>query len=79
MNPVIKFSTLFGVLAVELAGELERSTSITARRAVWAGGMFFFIWRSFTACGLAGTTDAPLPARSRSKAASRGCHGNEAA
>src|SRR6185369_17916954 len=29
MNPIIKFATLFGVLAVELAVGLERSTSIT--------------------------------------------------
>jgi K(+)-stimulated pyrophosphate-energized sodium pump len=46
MNPVIKFTTLFGLLAVELSLELERGTS-----AVLALGLFaaasFFIWRSF--------------------------------
>jgi K(+)-stimulated pyrophosphate-energized sodium pump len=37
MNPVIKFSTLFGVLAVELAVELERTTSLTlAVCSAWA-------------------------------------------
>jgi K(+)-stimulated pyrophosphate-energized sodium pump len=46
MNPVIKFSTLFGVLAVELAVELQRSTSL-ALGIIFALVMFFFIWRSF--------------------------------
>ena len=46
MNPVIKFTTLFGLLAVELAIELQPATAMTA--AV----IFFlistvFIWRSF--------------------------------
>jgi K(+)-stimulated pyrophosphate-energized sodium pump len=48
MNPVIKFTTLFGLLAVELAVGLSRSTS-----AVLAGVFFFistvFVWRSFYA------------------------------
>ncbi|HEX3697296.1 MAG TPA: sodium-translocating pyrophosphatase [Polyangia bacterium] len=46
MNPVIKFTTLFGLLAVELAVGLSRSTS-----AVLAGLFFListvFVWRSF--------------------------------
>jgi K(+)-stimulated pyrophosphate-energized sodium pump len=46
MNPVIKFSTLFGVLAVEMAVELERSTSL-ALGIGFSLVMFFFIWRSF--------------------------------
>ncbi|HXI58889.1 MAG TPA: sodium-translocating pyrophosphatase [Polyangia bacterium] len=48
MNPVIKFTTLFGLLAVELAVGLSRSTS-----AVLAGVFFListvFVWRSFYA------------------------------
>jgi K(+)-stimulated pyrophosphate-energized sodium pump len=48
MNPVIKFTTLFGLLAVELAVGLSRSTS-----AVLAGLFFVlstvFVWRSFYA------------------------------
>jgi K(+)-stimulated pyrophosphate-energized sodium pump len=48
MNPVIKFTTLFGLLAVELAVELERTTSLIL------AGIFFaislvFVWRSFYA------------------------------
>jgi K(+)-stimulated pyrophosphate-energized sodium pump len=46
MNPIIKFTTLFGLLAVELAIRLERSTSLTL--AILFGlGMCFFVWRSF--------------------------------
>jgi K(+)-stimulated pyrophosphate-energized sodium pump len=46
MNPIIKFTTLFGLLAVELAIELSRGTSVTL------AGVFFllsvvFIYRSF--------------------------------
>jgi K(+)-stimulated pyrophosphate-energized sodium pump len=46
MNPVIKFTTLFGLLAVELAITLERTTSAIL------GALFFavtivFVWRSF--------------------------------
>jgi len=46
MNPVIKFSTLFGVLAVELAVELQRSTSLVLGIG-FSLVMFFFVWRSF--------------------------------
>ena len=46
MNPVIKFTTLFGLLAVELAIELSRTTS-----AILAAVFFLisaiFVWRSF--------------------------------
>jgi len=46
MNPVIKFTTLFGLLAVEMAIELSRQTSLIL------SGVFFaisvvFVWRSF--------------------------------
>jgi K(+)-stimulated pyrophosphate-energized sodium pump len=48
MNPIIKFTTLFGLLAVELAIELDRSVSLVL------AGVFFaiavvFVWRSFYA------------------------------
>jgi K(+)-stimulated pyrophosphate-energized sodium pump len=48
MNPIIKFTTLFGLLAVELAITMPRNLSM------WlAGGFFlvslFFVWRSFYA------------------------------
>jgi K(+)-stimulated pyrophosphate-energized sodium pump len=48
MNPIIKFTTLFGLLAVELAITLSRQTSLIL------AGIFFlasvvFVWRSFYA------------------------------
>ena len=48
MNPIIKFTTLFGLLAVELAITLPRTTS-----AILAVAFFLvaavFVWRSFYA------------------------------
>jgi len=46
MNPIIKFTTLFGLLAVELAITLSRRTSgILA--AVFFATSLIFVWRSF--------------------------------
>ncbi len=49
MNPIIKFTTLFGLLAVELAHEINKSnprtTSILA--AVFFAISVVFVWRSF--------------------------------
>jgi K(+)-stimulated pyrophosphate-energized sodium pump len=46
MNPIIKFTTLFGLLAVELAVELDRGTS-AALAVVFYLVAAFFVWRSF--------------------------------
>ncbi len=46
MNPIIKFTTLFGLLAVELAIELDRSLSLVLA-AVFLAVAFVFVWRSF--------------------------------
>jgi len=46
MNPVIKFTTLFGLLAVELAIEMSRGTSLVLS-AVFFVASLFFVWRSF--------------------------------
>ena len=46
MNPVIKFTTLFGLLAVELAVGLERTTSAVLS-GVFLMTSFIFVWRSF--------------------------------
>ncbi len=46
MNPIIKFCTLFGLLAVEMAIELDRGTSAVLA-VVFGGLMLFFVWRSF--------------------------------
>jgi K(+)-stimulated pyrophosphate-energized sodium pump len=50
MNPVIKFTTLFGLLAVQLAVRLstEQGTFLsTALAAVFFGLSLIFVWRSF--------------------------------
>src|SRR5437899_2012997 len=46
MNPIIKFTTLFGLLAVELATELQNSTR-WALAAVFFAVALVFVWRSF--------------------------------
>ncbi len=57
MNPIIKFTTLFGLLAVEMAIELERGTS-----AVLAGVFLLismvFVWRSFYGMRIGATDEA---------------------
>jgi K(+)-stimulated pyrophosphate-energized sodium pump len=50
MNPIIKFTTLFGLLAVELAVSLTAERGALLSRLLAAG--FFavalvFVWRSF--------------------------------
>ncbi len=50
LNPVIKFTTLFGLLAVELAVRLTNETSGTLTRSLAAAFFavsFFFVYRSF--------------------------------
>jgi len=49
LNPVIKFTTLFGLLAVELAVELaKQNAQLTAiLAAVFFAVSFFFVYRSF--------------------------------
>jgi K(+)-stimulated pyrophosphate-energized sodium pump len=50
MNPVIKFTTLFGLLAVELAEVLGVKYNLTARyvpAAICFVISMFFVWRSF--------------------------------
>jgi len=46
MNPVIKFTTLFGLLAVELAIEMSRQTA-TILAAIFFAISLVFVWRSF--------------------------------
>jgi K(+)-stimulated pyrophosphate-energized sodium pump len=50
LNPIIKFTTLFGLLAVELAVSLtnDQGAGFTdALAAVFLAISFFFVWRSF--------------------------------
>jgi K(+)-stimulated pyrophosphate-energized sodium pump len=65
MNPIIKFTTLFGLLAVELAIQLDRSTS-SLLAVVFGLAMLFFVWRSFYGMRIGavneGATPEPAPA-----------------
>jgi K(+)-stimulated pyrophosphate-energized sodium pump len=51
MNPIIKFTTLFGLLAVEIAVELKQKNPDSALSFFIGGGCFlvalFFVYRSF--------------------------------
>jgi K(+)-stimulated pyrophosphate-energized sodium pump len=52
MNPIIKFTTLFGLLAVELAVQLTANQGSQVTRllaALFFGASLVFIWRSFYA------------------------------
>src|SRR5437588_18136 len=46
MNPIIKFTTLFGLLAVELATEMPTGTRLVLA-AVFFAVALVFVWRSF--------------------------------
>jgi K(+)-stimulated pyrophosphate-energized sodium pump len=65
MNPVIKFTTLFGLLAVELAVSLTARNGDATLTHILAGVFFlvsvFFVWRSFH--GMRIGTRALEPAR----------------
>ena len=50
MNPVIKFTTLFGLLAVELGVQLATQYGLVMSRvlaAAFIAGSAIFVWRSF--------------------------------
>jgi K(+)-stimulated pyrophosphate-energized sodium pump len=57
LNPIIKFTTLFGLLAVELAEQMQGGVqlgAVTVSTRVLLAAVFFvfslvFIWRSFYA------------------------------
>jgi K(+)-stimulated pyrophosphate-energized sodium pump len=55
MNPIIKFTTLFGVLAVELAIELPGTTRMIAALAFFLVSVWF-VYRSFYAMRIKGDT-----------------------
>jgi K(+)-stimulated pyrophosphate-energized sodium pump len=65
MNPIIKFTTLFGLLAVELAIQLDRGMS-TALAVLFGAVMLFFVYRSFYGMRITGASTAaatkPAPA-----------------
>jgi K(+)-stimulated pyrophosphate-energized sodium pump len=46
LNPVIKFTTLFGVLAVGLATKLDKNVALGVAAAAFVGSLIF-AYRSF--------------------------------
>jgi K(+)-stimulated pyrophosphate-energized sodium pump len=85
LNPIIKFTTLFGLLAVELAIQLTEEGRGNVRY-VAAAGLFlvalFFVWRSFYGMrieaehGLAEATGvAPIVPRSSERAGTGSARG----
>ncbi len=58
MNPIIKFTTLFGLLAVELGIQLERSTSMLLS-ALFGAVMLYFVHRSFYGMRITSTPEVP--------------------
>ena len=63
LNPVIKFTTLFGLLAVELAVSLTReqgSTLTSILSAIFFAVSVVFVWRSFYAMRITGASDAKV-------------------
>jgi K(+)-stimulated pyrophosphate-energized sodium pump len=71
MNPIIKFTTLFGLLAVQLAIELERQTA-----TMLAIGFFLvsviFVWRSFYAMRIKSGGAKATPVKAEGNAPARG-------
>ncbi len=74
LNPVIKFTTLFGLLAVELAVSLTaRNNGDTTLTHILALGFFlvsvFFVWRSFHGMRIGALADQSAEALAARKAA----------
>jgi len=75
MNPVIKFTTLFGLLAVELAVTLTATQGPGLSRllaAVFFAGSLVFVWRSFYGMRIRGGTPAAARAGAQVSTAARG-------
>jgi K(+)-stimulated pyrophosphate-energized sodium pump len=68
LNPVIKFTTLFGLLAVELAVSLTARNNDATLTHILAGVFFlislFFVWRSFHAMRIGTEKKHPEEVRS---------------
>jgi K(+)-stimulated pyrophosphate-energized sodium pump len=65
MNPVIKFTTLFGLLAVELAVTLTADAGSAVTNGLAAAFFLvsvFFVWRSFYAMRIGAAREAAVPA-----------------
>ena len=67
MNPVIKFTTLFGLLAVELAVTLDAGDLSRILAGVFFALSMVFVYRSFY--GMRIKSDAPAATEPAAKAA----------
>ena len=56
LNPIIKFTTLFGLLAVEMAASAPRCISLSLGIAFFVVGLYF-VWRSFYRMRIESTKD----------------------
>ena len=68
MNPIIKFTTLFGLLAVELAVEMDRATSLILAGIFLLASMVF-VWRSFYGMRIKTTEQSVTGAKNEQSAA----------
>jgi K(+)-stimulated pyrophosphate-energized sodium pump len=68
MNPIIKFTTLFGLLAVELATEMQTSTRLVLA-AIFFAISVVFVWRSFYGMRIEAGIRAAAPEATAAKAA----------
>jgi K(+)-stimulated pyrophosphate-energized sodium pump len=82
LNPIIKFTTLFGLLAVELAIEVDSDWWRLTWAAVLFAAALVFVWRSFYAMRIeagaelpAATGVAPMLPRSSEPAGTSSAHG----
>jgi len=68
MNPIIKFTTLFGLLAVELATEMQTGTRLVLA-AIFFAVAVVFVWRSFYGMRIQAGIRASETERAAAKAA----------
>ncbi len=68
MNPIIKFTTLFGLLAVELATEMQTGTRLILA-AIFFAISVVFVWRSFYGMRIQAGIRAEPQAEAAAKAA----------
>ncbi len=64
LNPIIKFTTLFGLLAVELAVSLEEGGSAVLGKllaVIFMAASMYFAWRSFYRMRIGGADDKQAP------------------
>jgi K(+)-stimulated pyrophosphate-energized sodium pump len=69
LNPIIKFTTLFGLLAVEIAVSMPRSQAMVIGSVFLVIGLFFVL-RSFYGMRIARTVDSKVPQASTVEAES---------